>query len=274
MSETLEVALNEAGAGTIPRVAGPARGVGAGAVLLPLGLALLVLLGWEVGVRLGHVAPVILPPPSDILAATWQQRRILLRHAVPTTLESAAGFLIATALGVALAVLMTYSRAARQALYPNLVFFQLIPKIALAPLFLIWFGIGTSSRLAFAVFIAFFPIVIATASGLANVDANMVRLCRSLTGTAWQIFLHVRFPAALPYIFGGMKIGVTLAIIGVVIGEFITAQAGLGYLIIFATARADTAVALAAILVLCLSGLLLFGLVAGAERLAAHRFGP
>jgi NitT/TauT family transport system permease protein len=101
----------------------------------------------------------------------------------------------------------------------------------------------------------------------------MVRLCRSLTATEGQIFLHVRFPAALPYIFGGMKVGVTLAIIGVVIGEFITAQAGLGYLIIFATARADTAMAMAAILVLCVCGLVLFGLVGIAEKLAARRFG-
>ena len=106
-----------------------------------------------------------------------------------------------------------------------------------------------------------------------NVDSNMVRLCRSLTGTEWQIFAHIRFPAALPYIFGGMKIGVTLAIIGVVIGEFITAQAGLGYLIIFATARADTTVALAAIIVLCAAGLLLFGLVAAAEHLVNRRYG-
>lgn len=273
MSRAIDGALNETGAGFVPQAAAPPGSGRAGALLLPVGFAALVLLAWEFGVRLGHVPAVILPPPSDVVAATWADHAILLRHAIPTTLESAAGFLLATVLGIAIAVLMTYSRAARQALYPNLVFFQLIPKIALAPLFLVWFGIGAPSRLAFAVFIAFFPIVIATASGLMNVDRNMVRLCRSLTGTEWQIFAHVRFPAALPYIFGGMKIGITLAIIGVVIGEFITAQAGLGYLIIFATARADTAVALAAILILCVSGLGLFGLVAAAEHVASRRFG-
>lgn len=273
MSEAVNGTINEAGSGFAPASATAPKGRRIGSVVLPIGFAAAVLLIWEIGVRLARVPAVILPPPSDILAATWADRTILLRHAIPTTLESAAGFLLATLLGVAIAVLITYSRPARQALYPNLVFFQLIPKIALAPLFLVWFGIGTPSRLAFAVFIAFFPIVIATTSGLMNVDRNMVRLCRSLTGTEWQIFLHVRFPAALPYIFGGMKIGITLAIIGVVIGEFITAQAGLGYLIIFATARADTAVALAAILVLCISGLGLFGLVAAAEYMASRRFG-
>jgi NitT/TauT family transport system permease protein len=272
LSGAVGAGANESGAAFAP-VARTRRGRQAGAVLLPTAFAAAVLLLWEAGVRLAQVPEVILPPPSAILEAAWEDRAILLRHAVPTTLESAAGFLLATALGVAIAVLITYSRPARLALYPNLVLFQLVPKIALAPLFLIWFGIGSSSRLAFAVFIAFFPIVIASVSGLAHVDRNMVRLCRALTGTEWQIFVHVRFPAALPYIFGGMKVGVTLAIIGVVIGEFITAQAGLGYLIIFATSRADTAVALAAILVLCASGLALFGLVAAAERLAARRFG-
>jgi NitT/TauT family transport system permease protein len=265
------IGTNEAGAGFAPVRAGAAtRGA---AVVLPAGLALAVLLAWQFGVTWAGVPEVILPAPSAVLFAVVEQQRILLRHAVPTTLESAGGFVLATLLGVGLAVLITYSRAARLALYPNLVFFQLIPKIALAPLFIVWFGIGSPSRLAFAVFIAFFPIVIATVSGLTNVDRNMVRLCRSLTGTELQIFLHIRFPAALPYIFSGMKVGITLAIIGVVIGEFITAQAGLGYLIIFATARADTTMALAAITVLCASGLALFGLVALAERLLGRRFG-
>jgi NitT/TauT family transport system permease protein len=191
----------------------------------------------------------------------------LLIHAVPTTLESAAGFAIATLLGIGLAILITYSEIAREALYPNLVFFQLIPKIALAPLFIIWLGIGSQSRIAFAVFIAFFPVVISTAAGFASVDKSMIRLCRALTANEWQIFSSVRFPAALPYIFSGMKIAITL----VIIGEFITAQAGLGYLIIFATARADTEISMAAIVVLCICGLLLYGLVALGEAIA-NRF--
>lgn len=160
---------------------------------------------------------------------------------------------------------------AREALYPNLIFFQLIPKIALAPLFIIWLGVGSQSRIAFSIFIAFFPMVIATTAGFLSVDRGILRLCRSLTATEWQIFTSVRFPTALPHIFSGMKIAITLAIIGVIIGEFITAQAGLGYLIIFATARADTEVSMAAIVVLCICGLLLYGLVALAE-MVANRF--
>jgi NitT/TauT family transport system permease protein len=254
------------------RAAGTAL-VGARSVALPLLLAAAVLLMWELGVRLGGVPEVILPSPSRILAIVLDKRDILLRHAVPTILESAGGFALSSLLGIGLAILLSYSRLAREALYPNLVFFQLIPKIALAPLFIIWLGIGSESRLAFAVFISFFPIVISTLAGFSSVDPNMVRLCRSLTATEWQVFRSVKFPSALPYIFSGMKVAMTLAIIGVIIGEFITAQQGLGYLIVFATARADTVVAMASIAVLCAGGLLLYGLVAAAEAVANRFYG-
>jgi NitT/TauT family transport system permease protein len=246
---------------------------GSRSVVLPLLLATAVLFLWEVGVRLTGIPEVILPPPSAITKVLFSKHEILLRHAQPTILESAGGFALASVLGIGLAILLSYSRIAREALYPNLVFFQLIPKIALAPLFIIWFGIGSESRLAFAVFISFFPIVIATIAGFASVDKNMVRLCRSLTATEWQIFTSVKFPAALPYIFSGMKVAMTMAIIGVIIGEFITAQQGLGYLIVFATARADTVVGMAAIVMLCAGGLLLYGLVAAAEAVANHYYG-
>jgi NitT/TauT family transport system permease protein len=240
-------------------------------IVLPLGLAFVVLAAWQLYVTLWNVPAVILPSPISIAKYIVARYDILLTHAVPTTLESAAGFLLALVLGVVLAIVITYSNTAREALYPNLIFFQLIPKIALAPLFIIWLGVGAQSRIAFSVFIAFFPVVIATTAGFLSVDKGLLRLCRSLTATEWQVFTSVRFPAALPHIFSGMKIAVTLAIIGVIIGEFITAQAGLGYLIIFATARADTEVSMAAIVVLCICGLLLYGLVALAESVA-NRF--
>jgi len=242
-------------------------------VILPLLLALAVLLMWEYGVQLAGIPEVILPAPSSIFKVMISKNEILLRHSAPTILESAGGFALASILGISLAILLSYSRFASEALYPNLVFFQLIPKIALAPLFIIWFGIGSESRLAFAVFISFFPIVISTIAGFASVDTNMVRLCRSLTATEWQIFTSVKFPAALPYMFSGMKVAMTMAIIGVIIGEFITAQQGLGYLIVFATARADTVVGMAAITTLCAGGLLLYGLVAAAEAIANRYYG-
>lgn len=255
-------------------VTAPAFRIGSSrAFVLPLLVAGSVLLIWEIGVRLAGIPAVILPSPTAILELVIDKQEILLRHAIPTTLESAGGFLLASAVGILIAILLTYSEIARQALFPNLVFFQLIPKIALAPLFIMWLGIGSQSRLAFSVFISIFPIIIATTAGLSAADPNAVRLCRSLTASEWQIFTSVRFPSALPYIFSGMKIGITLSIIGVIIGEFITSQQGLGYLIIFATSRADTVVAMASIVVLCASGLLLYGAVALAEKLTDRRYG-
>jgi NitT/TauT family transport system permease protein len=242
-------------------------------IALPLVTTVAVLLAWEGLVRWYRVPAIILPPPSDVLTTIVRLHDLLLQHAVPTTVETVAGFLLATVLGVGLAVAITYSAVVREALYPLLVVFQLIPKIALAPLFIVWLGIGSPSRLAFSLFISFFPIVIATAAGLIDVDRDAVRLGRSLSATEWQIFRKIRFPHAVPHLFGGMKVAMTLAIIGVIVGEFITAQAGLGYLIIFATSRAETAVIMAAITILCAIGLVLYGLVALGERMMKRWYG-
>jgi len=235
-------------------------------VVLPLVTTFLVLAGWEALVRLRHIPSAILPPPTEVARTLVIVHGLLIEHAWPTLIETVAGFLLAAVVGMAVAIAITYSRPIREALYPLLVAFQLIPKVALAPLFIVWLGIGTSSRLMFALFISFFPVVISTAAGLIDADRTMIRLARSLTANDWQIFVNIRFPGALPHIFSGLKIAVTLSIIGVIVGEFITSQAGLGYLIVFATSRAETAAIMAAILVLCVIGLVLYGLVALAER--------
>jgi NitT/TauT family transport system permease protein len=241
---------------------------------LPVLTAAAGLVAWEFLVRFYDVPPSLLPPPSAVYERLFEAYPIILDHSIPTMVESALGFVLATVLGIVLAIALTYSRLFNSAVYPSVVVFQLIPKIALAPLFVVWLGIGMESRLAFALFISFFPIVIATQAGLRSTPPDMLRLCRALTATNWQIFASVRLPYAVPYIFSGMKIAVTFAIIGVIVGEFITAQKGLGYIIIFASSQADTALILAAILVLCIIGLAFFALVGLAERLAARWYGP
>jgi NitT/TauT family transport system permease protein len=259
-----------------------ARGIGAPHLLagyvrltlLPIAAAVIVLIAWEILVRALDISPVLLPPPSMI----WSRLQelffpLLLRHSIPTIWESVMAFLISSALGVTLAGLLSSSKLLREALYPNVVLFQLIPKIALAPLFIVWLGIGAESRIAFSVFISFFPVVIATLAGLDNVDRDLLRLCRALKASEWQTFVEVRLPHAIPYVFSGMKIATTFAIIGIIVGEFITSQAGLGYLILFASAQAETALILAAILVLCVFGLVFYGLVAVAETLTRRSFG-
>jgi NitT/TauT family transport system permease protein len=248
-------------------------GDGALQLLLPIAFAATVLGLWQALVRWYAVPAVVLPAPTDVAARIVSAWPFLIQHLLPTTLEALGGFLLAAALGTALAVLLASSRLARLALYPNVVFFQLIPKIALAPLFIVWLGIGSASRLAFSLFIAFFPVVIATLTGLGQTPPDMLRLCRAYSASPWQVFTAVRFPYALPYWFSGLKIAVTFAIIGVVVGEFITAQAGLGYLILFAASQAETALILASIAALCVVGLALYGLVAAAEHVVLGRFG-
>jgi NitT/TauT family transport system permease protein len=243
-------------------------------IILPVIAALAFILLWEVVVRLLNVSPVLLPAPSKIAARLGDLFfPLILQHALPTIWESVIAFVISSLLGVVLAGLLSSSNIIRETLYPNVVFFQLIPKIALAPLFIVWLGIGTESRLAFSVFISFFPVVIATLAGLDNVDRELLRLCRALRASEWQTFRDVRMPFAIPYVFSGMKIATTFAIIGIIVGEFITSQAGLGYLILFASAQAETELIFAAIVVLCAFGLVFYGLVALAEMYLRRRFG-
>ncbi len=239
----------------------------------PVAAAAVFLLAWEILVRIYQIKPAFLPPPSAILLAMAAQWEILLKNAVPTALESLGGFVLSVVVGVMLGALLTFSRASRDYLYPNVVLFQLVPKVAVAPLFMLWLGIDWQSRVAIAFFIAFFPIVISTVSGLNAVDPTLLRLFRSLTANEWQVFMKVRVPMSLPFVFNGMKISMTLAIIGVIVGEFVTSQRGLGYIILFAGSRLETALVLAAILVLCIVGLLLYGIVALAEHLIMKKYG-
>jgi NitT/TauT family transport system permease protein len=242
-------------------------------LLLPLATAVLIIGAWEAIVWLRDIPEVLLPAPSVIAGRLIETMPFLLKQAVPTTLETIAGFLISLVLGIGLAVLVSASRFAREALYPNIVFFQLIPKIALAPLFIVWLGIGSESRVTFSVFISFFPVVVATLAGLTSVDRDLLRLCKAVGATDSKVYTRVRFPAAVPHIFAGLKIAITFAMIGVIVGEFITAQAGLGYMILFAASQADMPLIFASIALLCVIGLALYGLVVAAEALALKRYG-
>lgn len=242
-------------------------------VALPVLTAAAAIGLWEWFVAAFKVHPVLLPAPSGVIDRFLKFFMLIASHAIPTTLESLTAFALACVLGVGLAVAVVYSRILREALWPNLVLFQLIPKIALAPLFIVWLGIGMESRLTFSLFVTFFPMLVATTAGLENVDRDMLRMCRSVGASPWQVMFAVRFPTSILFIFSGMKIAITLAIIGVVVGEFITSQRGLGYLILFASSRQETALAMAAILMLCIVGVSLYGAIALAERLVKRRYG-
>jgi NitT/TauT family transport system permease protein len=242
-------------------------------VILPLATASLFLALWQGIVAALHLPHVVLPPPSEIAEELVRSLPMLLSQAVPTMLDSLMAFAVATVLGVGLAIVLTYSPLLRDTLYPNLVAFQLIPKVALAPLFVVWLGITSESRVVFAAFVSFFPIVISAVVGFASTEESALRLCRSLTASKWQSFMMVRFPFALPAIFSGLKIAMTMAVIGVIIGEFISAKAGLGYFILYSSSRMETGLVFAALFVLCLIGTVLFGAVALAEKFVRRSCG-
>ena len=218
----------------------------------------LLFAAWDVATRSGLVTPRLLPAPGKVWDTLVRSLGVLLEQAQPTFWGAVAGILLAAALGILLGAAVSYSRTLMQTVYPTIVFFQLIPKVALAPVFLLWFGTGFAANVIFSVFIAFFPVVVATIAGLQAAPPGYERLCRSLMMPRWRMFLTVKLPFALPHIFAGLRIGVTFAVIGVVLGEFITAQTGLGYIILFSANNFETALLLAAILLLCGVGIVLF----------------
>jgi NitT/TauT family transport system permease protein len=240
------------------------------ALLWPAIVTVGVLLAWETAVRVLHVKAVLLPRPSAIAGVLWTQAPLILEHMWPTFYQIVLGFLLSLAGGAVVAVLITYSTAIRRGFYPLIVVSQIVPKVAVAPLFVVWFGLGDLSRLLLAFLIAFFPIVINTATGLTSVDDDFVRMGRAYMGSRWHIFTKIRLPHALPLIFGGMKISITLAVIGVVVAEFVAAQRGIGYLIVMANGLLDTPLMMAAIVALSAMGLALYGVVAALERVVVY----
>ncbi len=196
----------------------------------------------------------------------WAQRAYLLEHTWPTVIAILVGFGVAAASGFVIAVGIAYSRWINEITYPFLVTAQVVPKIALAPLFLIWFGVGLLPKVVIAALIAFFPIVINTARGLNSVEPELVQFMRSLGASWWEIFFKISLPWALPYILAAAKISMTLAVVGAVVGEFIASDVGLGYVVNYANITLETRVMFAGLLLLSLVGTALFLLVALVER--------
>lgn len=237
-----------------------------GRVALPLTTALAFCVLWQFAVTAGHVPAYYLPAPLAVGHKLGGSIRELLQNGAVSGGEALVAFLVATAAGFIGGLTLAYSSLLRDTFYPIIVGFQLIPKVALAPLFIVWLGTDSLSRVSFASFLCFFPVLISTMTGLQNADPDAVRLSRSLTSSEWQTFMAVRIPYALPYFFNGTKVAATLAMTGIVVAEFITANAGLGFLIVAAGPQMDTLTVFAAIVMLCIIGLLLYGAVAWVEH--------
>jgi NitT/TauT family transport system permease protein len=236
----------------------------------PTAISLLLVGAWEAVVRGLGVRSIILPAPSEIVATIIDRHDLLLTNLWPSLYLTVLGFVLSVVGGILVALLITYSAFLRRGFYPIIIVSQVVPKISIAPLFIVWFGTGTRSCLLLAFLISFFPMTINSALGFQSIDEDIHLMARSFTGSPWQIFWKIRMPNALPYIFSGMKISITLAIIGVIVSEFVASQEGIGYVIKLAGGLLDTPLMMAAITVLSIAGLLLYGIIAVVEQRSVY----
>lgn len=236
--------------------------------VIPPSAILLALLGaWELYAELGPVDPLILPAPHEVAQRLWLDRALLWDSLRVTAGEILLGILVAGAIGFACAIALHLSLALRRSTYPLLVASQTIPIPLIAPLLVVWLGFGIAPKLVVIGLISFFPIVVTTLDALARVDAQQVKLMRTLDASRWRVLRHVELPAALPGLFSGAKVAVAVAVIGAVFAEWIGSSSGLGNLVQTSIPNLETARAYAAVAILSAFAITLFGLLTLAERL-------
>jgi NitT/TauT family transport system permease protein len=225
---------------------------------------------WQFFVMLFQVKEYIIPSPLSVLARIFvpemAAKHQWLKHIQATSIEIFFGFAITSVLGVFLAILISWSRLLKGIISPLLTFFNSIPKIAMAPLFILWFGYGIIPNILIGFLIAFFPVVINTVTGLNAVEEELLELVRYMDARKWQIFLKIRLPNSLPYIFSGLKISTTLCVVGAIVGEFIASTKGLGFLLKDSQAAIDTPPMFAGLLLISVLGLGLFGIISLCAR--------
>mgnify|MGYP001026124292 CR=1 FL=1 len=221
---------------------------------------------WQLATMLLAIPKYLLPSPLIIFTRVLSESQVLLSHALTTLAEVGLGFALSVSIGIPLAIAIVYSRYLANALYPILIAIQCIPMVSIAPILVIWFGYGLTTKILLACLISFFPIVINAVTGFRSLDKDMHDLGRSIGISEWKNFFYLRLPNALPHLFGGLKVGVTLAVVGAVVGEFVASERGLGYLQLTANARLDTPLVFATLFTLALIGMMLFGTVQLLER--------
>lgn len=234
----------------------------------PAALLAMLIGGWELLATLGQVEDYLLPAPSEVASALWRDRDLLAPDAWITAREVLLGFGLALAVGVTIALLLHLSPVLRRAAYPLVVASQAIPVIVIAPILVIWFGYGITPKLIVIALICFFPVVVNTLDGLEGVDGEQAKMMRTLGASRLDLLRRLELPSALPFLFSGAKIAVAVAVIGAVFGELVGSDAGLGHAIQVGTAQLETARVFAAVLILSVMAIALFGLVALIERRA------
>jgi len=234
-------------------------------IVWPGSTLLVGLIVWEAATRGGLVPPFILPAPTAIVDRLFTSASVLAPHVWVTATEIVIGFILAVVGGVGLAIATVYVPAFERAVYPWIVASQAIPKVAVGPLIVMWLGFGLLPKVFIAFLIAFFPVMIDTVIGLRSVEAESISLMRSMGATRWQTFVLLSLPSAMPNIFAGMKVAATLAIVGAIVGEFIGANEGLGYVLIFANGTFDTTLIFAALVLISILALICYAAVGFVE---------
>jgi NitT/TauT family transport system permease protein len=225
-----------------------------------------LILAWYLFVKLGNVPKFVMPSPAATLDALLQPNYGWWTNILVTGTEIFAGYFLALVVGVALALVFTWSKSLESFFMPLLVSLNMIPKVALGPLIIVWFKYGILPNSIMAFSICVFPILLTTARGLRETEPELLDLVRALKGSRWQLFTKVQLPGALPYIFAGMKVGAILAVAGAVVGEFLGSDKGLGYLMLQVQVTLDTPAMFMAVILITMIGMVLYGIVLGLER--------
>jgi NitT/TauT family transport system permease protein len=237
--------------------------------LYPTITLLAIVVAWQAAVNFFQVPPFILPAPTEVFKAAATNAETLLHNAGATIGATLAGFALSVVIGVPLAILIVSSRTLEGIIYPLVVSSQMVPKVAIAPLFVVWFGFSTMPKVLIAFLIAFFPVVISSVVGLESPDRDLLQMLRSMGASKLDMFRKVRIPHALPSIFGGFKMAMTLSVVGTIVGEFVASNSGVGYLLLVATGSMNTALLFAGIVVLTIIGVVLFYIMELLERVVS-----
>jgi NitT/TauT family transport system permease protein len=233
---------------------------------VPIWAIILSIAVWQLMCVGLHIETFILPTPIEVFHSLVQYHQAIFTNALQTLFTTVVGFVLAIAFGLLLGLLIGIERAVYDGIYPLMVAFNSIPKVAIVPLLVIWFGIGTVPAILTAFLISFFPIVVNVATGLATIEPELLDVLRSLGAHKRQIVMRVGIPRSMPYFFASLKVAITLAFIGSVVSETIASNAGIGYLMIAASARFDIALVFAGLVVISIMGIVMYEVTAYVER--------
>jgi NitT/TauT family transport system permease protein len=229
-------------------------------------LAMMIVV-WDLTIRVFKIPPYQIPAPKDVILTLVTDWRMLLKETWPTLNATVWGFLLSAAFGIPIAMLIAGSKTIESYVYPLLVFSQSVPKIAIEPLFVVWFGFGLFPKVLSAFMLGFFPVVVSAVQGFKSVEPDMMDLARAMEANRWQMFRMVALPHATPAIFAGLKVSITLAVVGAVVGEFVGSSEGLGVVLQRSIGNFELPTMFAALVILALIGVVLFWAIDVIERI-------